>query len=140
MPFDATVPMILVFSDQSSSRLIYTLNFIFNARGLHYELTEHKDTFIASQQQKFNYSHQTFDGIPQIIPCGLLNEQGIVSLSLQKTAFRNLEILSFNQTPDILASIFFVLSRYEEYWETERDAHNRYQAASSIQHQYGLLK
>jgi hypothetical protein len=140
MPFDATVPMILVFSDQSSSRLIYTLNFIFNARGLHYELTDHKDTFIASQQQKFNYSHQTFDGIPQIIPCGLLNEQGIVSLALQKTAFRNLEILSFNQTPDILASIFFVLSRYEEYWQTERDAHNRYPAASSIQHQFGWLK
>jgi len=132
--------MILVFSDQSSSRLIYTLNFIFNARGLHYELTDHKETFIASKQQKFNYSHQSFDGIPQIIPCGLLQEQGIVSIALHKTSFRNLEILSFNQTPDILASIFFVLSRYEEYWETERDAHNRYPAASSIQHQFGWLK
>jgi hypothetical protein len=140
MPFDAKALMIIVFSDQSSSRLIYTLNFIFNARGLHYELTDHKETFVASKQQKFNYSHRSFDGIPQIIPCGLLKEQDILSIALHKTSFRDLEILSFNQTPDILASIFFVLSRYEEYWETERDAHNRYQAVSSIQHQFGWLK
>jgi hypothetical protein len=47
--------------------------------------------------------------------------------------------LSFNETPDILASIFFVLSRYEEYWIGERDAHDRFPAVCSIQSVYGWL-
>ena len=41
--------------------------------------------------------------------------------------------------PDLLAAIFFCLSRYEEYAASERDAHGRYPAAVSHALRHGYL-
>ncbi len=40
---------------------------------------------------------------------------------------------------DILASTFFMLSRWEEYVSPERDAHNRFPAKSSIAYKFAFL-
>ena len=42
--------------------------------------------------------------------------------------------------PDLLAAIFFCLSRYEEYQEAERDAHDRFPAAASHALRHGYLE
>ena len=41
---------------------------------------------------------------------------------------------------DAFAMIFYLVSRYEEYTETERDKHGRFQAKSSIAYKYDFLK
>ena len=131
--------MTLIFVEQVTNRLRYTLDFIFNARGLDYELTTDITHFTAANTTKFNYSNLSFEGIPTVIPCSLLFDEGIDAIALDKVCFEDLEIMSFNQIPDLLASIFFVLSRYEEYWKGERDAHDRFPAACSMQSVYGWL-
>lgn len=131
--------MILIFVEQVTNRLRYTLDFIFNARGFNYELTTDITHFTAANARKFNYSNRSFEGIPTVTPCNLLFDEGIDAIALDKVCFEDLEIMSFNQIPDLLASIFFVLSRYEEYWVSERDAHDRFPAVCSMQSVYGWL-
>jgi hypothetical protein len=131
--------MTLIFVEQVTNRLRYTLDFIFNARGLGYELTTDITHFTAANATKFNYSNRSFEGTPTLTPCTLLFDEGIDAIALDKVDFEELEIMSFNQIPDLLASIFFVLSRYEEYWVSERDAHDRFPAVCSMQSVYGWL-
>lgn len=131
--------MTLIFVEQVTNRLRYTLDFIFNTRGLGYELTTDITHFTTTNATKFNYSNRSFEGIPNVTPCTLLFDEGIQPLVLDKVRFLDLEIMSFNHIPDLLASIFFVLSRYEEYWITERDAHDRFPAVCSMQSVYGWL-
>lgn len=131
--------MTLIFTERITNRLSYTLDFIFKARGLSYELTTDAARFSTSDSTKFNYSNRSFEGIPTVTPCTLLFDEGIQPLVLDKVRFLDLEIMSFNHIPDLLASIFFVLSRYEEYWITERDAHDRFPAVCSMQSVYGWL-
>ncbi len=132
--------MTLIFVEQVTNRLRYTLDFIFSARGLGYELTTDITHFTTENSTKFNYSNLSFEGIPTLTPCTLLFDEGIDSIAVEKVGFEDLEIMSFNQIPDLLASIFFVLSRYEEYWVSERDAHDRFPAVCSMQSVYGWLQ
>jgi len=131
--------MTLIFVEQVTNRLRYTLDFIFNTRGLGYELTTDFTHFTTTNATKFNYSNRSFDGIPTVSPCTLLFDEGIQPLVLDKVRFLDLEIMSFNQIPDLLSSIFFVLSRYEEYWISERDVHDRFPGVCSMQFIYGWL-
>lgn len=131
--------MTLIFVEQVTNRLRYTLDFIFNTRGLGYELTTDFTHFTTTNATKFNYSNRSFDGIPTLTPCTLLFDEGIETIAIDKVPFAELEIMSFNQIPDLLASIFFVLSRYEEYWISERDEHDRFPAVCSMQSVYGWL-
>lgn len=132
--------MTLIFVEQVTNRLRYTLDFIFTSRKLGYELTTDASQFRTATSTKLNYSNRSFEGIPCINPSTLLFEEGIKPIALDKVRFETLEIMSFNQIPDLLASIFFVLSRYEEYWVSERDAHDRFPAHCSMQSTYGWLQ
>ncbi len=132
--------MTLIFVEKITTRLCYTLDFIFQARGLSYKLITDANKFSSTNATKLNYSNRSFQGIPSIFPCPLLFEEDIKTIALDKAPFEDLEILSFNQIPDPLASIFYVLSRYEEYEKSERDAHDRFLAYASIQSAFGWLK
>jgi len=131
--------MTLILVDQITARLTYTLDFVFTARGLAYNITTEVAAFIEFTGTRLNYSNKQIDQTPTIIPSDLLFSKGIERISLEKAEFDLSEMLSFNQTPDILASIFFVLSRYEEYWEITLDEHGRFPASLSIQSVYGWL-
>lgn len=131
--------MTLILVDQISSRLTYTLDFVFTARGLPYKITTEVAEFIEFKGTRLNYSSKQLDQTPAIIPSDLLFSNDIQHISLDKAEFDLTEILSFNQTPDILASVFFVLSRYEEYWKITLDEHGRFPASLSIQSVFGWL-
>ncbi len=131
--------MTLIFVEQLTKRLQYTFDFVFNARGLSYELTSDLTYFSTSNQQKFNYSAHFIPNVPTLIPCSLLFEEEIHPISLDKVTMDDIEFMSFNKSPDLVASIFFVLSRYEEYWKVERDEHNRFPALCSMQSVFGWL-
>ena len=131
--------MTLIFVEQLTNRLKYTFDFVFNARGLSYELTTDLTYFSTSNQQKFNYSGHSIPNVPTLVPCSLLFEEAIHQISLDKVTMDDIEFMSFNDCPDLVASIFFVLSRYEEYWKVERDEHDRFPALCSMQSVFGWL-
>ena len=132
--------MIEIFVDQISERLIYTLDFVFNERNLEYKLNNDFLSFENSTLPKFNYSERYFENIPQMIPATLLFDEAIFVYALEKSIFEKEECLSFNRTVDPLASIFYVLSRMEEYTNNREDAHERFSAKYSIQFEYKWLE
>lgn len=132
--------MLLIFVDKISERLIYTLDFIFRDRGIRYELTNDWVYFSGGEGHKLVYSDRFSEGKLQIIPATLLFDEAIFPYALDKAVFFNEECLIFNHVCDPLASVFFVLSRYEEYIVKQRDEHERFEARNSIQARFGWLE
>ena len=131
--------MIEIFVEQISERLIYTLDFVFKERGLEYKLTNDYLSFENSLFPKFNYSERYFEGILQMKPAEVLFDEVVFMYATEKSKFEAEECLSFNRITDPLASIFFVLSRMEEYTNLREDEHGRFAASYSIQYEYGWL-
>lgn len=132
--------MLEIFVDQISERLIYTLDFVFGDKGISYKLNNDFYTFQLSTHQKLNYSEREFENIPQIIPATILFDEAIFIYALDQGVFQNEICLSFNKIVDPLASIFYVLSRMEEYNHAKDDEHGRFKAKNSIQHKFGWLE
>jgi hypothetical protein len=131
--------MTYVFSEQPSPRLIYTLDFIFSARGLTYQCTSDWETFEAIKGPKLNYSEREASDALNLTPSALLFENDVRNYAIDQFEIDLGEVISFDGVPDMLASMFFVLSRYEEYWETDRDRHDRFQGTESLQSLFGWL-
>lgn len=131
--------MIKIFVEQISERLIYTLDFVFNERGLKYELTNDPSRFQADQGTKLNYSERYFDEVHQLLPSTLLFDEEVLIYDVHSGRFENADCLAFNRVVDPLASIFYVLSRMEEYTTTLEDEHGRFPAKASVLSKYGWL-
>jgi hypothetical protein len=121
--------MLLIFSEHTSNRFIYVLDFIFKSKGIHYTVTNSISHFEQSQTIKINYSENQLNANLSIIPQGILFESGIKS---------NYEIQYFednwliNGYDDVFSIIFYFLSRYEEYIYNEKDIHDRFSAKHSF--------
>lgn len=128
--------MVLVLVDDISARIQYTFDFIFKMRGVEYILVESIDTFNDFQGAKLNYSKQKCsDGI-SFTPSGLLNETGIWNGNLVKVKIESVDCLSFNGNKDLVASVFYVLTRMEEYNCYSYDDHDRFPFSHSILKKY----
>ena len=128
--------MVLVLVDDISARIQYTFDFIFKMRGVEYTLVESIDTFNDFQGAKLNYSKQMCsDGI-SFTPSGLLNETGIWNGNLDKVKIESVDCLSFNGNKDLVASVFYVLTRMEEYNCYSYDDHDRFPFSHSILKKY----
>ena len=128
--------MVLVLVDDISARIQYTFDFIFKMRGVEYTLVESIDTFNDFQGAKLNYSKQKCsDGI-SFTPSGLLNETGIWNGNLVKVKIESVDCLSFNGNKDLVASVFYVLTRMEEYNCCSYDDHDRFPFSHSILKKY----
>tara|TARA_B110000285_G_scaffold110571_1_gene125555 strand:- start:615 stop:1883 length:1269 start_codon:yes stop_codon:yes gene_type:complete len=128
--------MVLVLVDDISARIQYTFDFIFKMRGVEYTLVESIDTFNDFQGAKLNYSKQKCsDGI-SFTPSGLLNETGIWNGNLVKVKIESVDYLSFNGNKDLVASVFYVLTRMEEYNCYSYDDHDRFPFSHSILKKY----
>ncbi|MEJ6755456.1 MAG: polysaccharide deacetylase family protein [Crocinitomicaceae bacterium] len=128
--------MVLVLVDDISARIQYTFDFIFKMRGVEYTLVESIDTFNDFQGAKLNYSKQKCsDGI-SFTPSGLLNETGIWNGNLDKVKIESVDCLSFNGNKDLVASVFYVLTRMEEYNCYSYDDHDRFPFSHSILKKY----
>ncbi len=127
----------LIFVENIKSRLTYTLDFIFKERDLNYELTLDKKYFLGSKSPKFNYSRETFDeGIVSMIPSSILFRKGVYNFSINKNLFHNEECLTINEKTDPFASIFYILTRYEEYNSTLLDQHGRHEGKNTVLYRF----
>ena len=128
-----------VLADKITNRLVYTLDFVFKSRGVDYTLITDVVEFRNYEGRKINYSSHGTEGVG-IAPSTLLFEEDISTSEIQKSSFGNVECLSFNGINDPFASVFYILTRYEEYTSTNKDAHGRFPYEASILKQFGWIE
>src|SRR3990167_1573009 len=131
----------IVFVDQVTERLQYTFDFVFKQHGLRYELTNDLSVFTTSTEDKFSYSDYPFEGIQVLSPSSLLFDEVInPHLAITKSEWQTTKCLAIDGKTDPFASVFYVISRYEEYTNPKRDKHERFQASESLLFQFGWLQ
>jgi len=133
---------LLIYTDFVSDRLLYTLNFICNDRGVKFKICNDPQRFINEANcAKLNYANFPFTQYyPQLSPAKIIFEDDLKNQSVSKKLFEQLECLSFDEICDPIASIFYVLTRYEEYLSFPADEHDRFSAVHSIQAKYDFLR
>lgn len=130
----------LFYVDEISVRLIYTLDFIFKEHGLAYQLTNDKSVFDSFSGRKIAYSRFEFGHSPVLYPSGLLFEEAYrETVRVEKGTWQEIDCLKFDAVPDPLASVFYVITRYEEYHCKFPDDHGRFTAKESLQSKFGWL-
>ena len=129
-----------IFSDQITTRLVYVLDIVFKDRGISYKLINDAVEFEKVSALKWVYSDRPFESsYLTLSPVDLLFEEDIKTQNWSKKLWRGQEVLAFKNKTDVLASIFYVLTCYEEYLVKERDEHDRVKVKHSLLQQLGWL-
>lgn len=124
--------MILVFAEHITERLRYTFDFVFATRGIPVELTNDPFKFSTSSLLKINYSQLEFSDSIHFESATVLFDEVLFPYFIEKSTFQSVECLAFDRISDPFASIFYVLTRMEEYAHGNRDVHDRFEAKNSI--------
>ncbi len=127
--------MTLIYSVNDHPRLRYTLDLIFNqilTGG--YTLTDKVEEFSNYAGAKIWYAPNPPEGALSFMPSGLLHEEGIRKQRLRWEHLKDMPRLHIGSSGrfDLFASVFFLLSRYEEYIVEKRDRHDRFRLSDSI--------
>lgn len=129
--------MIGIFTLKNSNRLKFVLDFCFKEKGEEYKLISSEEEWRKFEGTKFNYSNATVDCDFEIEPSSLLFESDIDKyLKLELVG----EKLALRGDTDMLGVIFYLLSRYEEYLDHQKDQHGRYTSDQSAQTELGVLR
>jgi hypothetical protein len=131
---------LLVYSKEVGPRLSYIVKVLFHDRA---RITTSKAILWAHEGARINYSTEKIETVFQIIPHGLLTEQGIREQSVTCSQWKDLPV--FFQTNgelpfDLFAAAFYLVSRYEEYLPNEPDQYGRYAHTSSLAYREGFLR
>ncbi|HET8572910.1 MAG TPA: polysaccharide deacetylase family protein [Edaphocola sp.] len=131
----------------AAPRLLYVLHWLFQEQlQLPYKVFYDGIEWLAAEGFKINYSGEKLsDDALQIIPQGLLSESGVKPQVLAVQRWKRHTVLFYNQPGaelpfDLLAAVFYLLSRYEEYLPHRKDRHGRYCAEQSAAGQYRFLQ
>jgi len=132
--------MILIYSDRYSSRLRYSLDFIFHTiLGTSYQLTHDEAAFLQANGARLAYMANPIsaEGLISIRAVELLFEKGLKDQQIAigqhndlKTLFRTSKRYSLPY--DLFAAVFYLVSRYEEYLPHRSDEHDRFLHTESI--------
>ena len=132
--------MLKIYVEQISERLVYTLDFVFRERGLNYQLVNDPVLFMQSDGAGMNLSERIFDDVLQFTPAPILFDEEIIIYDIHSSQFEEEDCLKFNGVTDPLSSIFYVLSRMEEYTTTNEDEHGRFPSNVSVMKRYGWMR
>lgn len=130
-----------IYCKQKSARLSYVLNWLFNERlGIDYTIV-HSPPSDASFF--ISYGAAVAKGIT-IPDSGLLWKTGVSPQIVDNGNWKGIPTLfagaeEYDIPFDIFSAIFFLLSRYEEYYSYVPDKHNRYPATKSVLFKLALL-
>lgn len=137
--------MVLIYSASNSARLHYTCSFIFKEQWqVDFEITADIEKFRQFEGAKINYSDLPVSNNEfRIKPVSILFEKNIQPQTIDcfktdgyKAFFKN-DHTDFSF--DILAAIFYLISRYEEYLPYEKDMYGRYAHKNSLAYKEGFL-
>jgi len=137
--------MILFYSETITERIKYVVHFILKEQmGIDVEIRSDYSYCEESSLCIINYSSKVFTkGTFNILPHGLLKETTIIEQEINCINQHN--YISFFQTEnsdfsfDVFASVFYLISRYEEYLPHQKDEYGRYAHINSIAYKQGFL-
>lgn len=137
---------LLIYTEQSSPRLIYTLNLLVkNLLGLKYELTQNAEEFKEFNGPKFSYSTKPVYDELHFESVKFLFENDIKYQPINFIEWENhvgfFPVYEAGVIPfDLFATAFFMVSRYEEYLPNKKDKYDRYRASQSLNFKAGILE
>ncbi|GAB5418724.1 MAG: hypothetical protein Crog4KO_04810 [Crocinitomicaceae bacterium] len=109
--------------DRITPRIQYTVDFVFQSRGINVDLVVDGEDHQLDYTENGNASYLLYSE----------------NLELHPSFNKELSVLEFKGKADYLASIFYVLTRMEEYTSPDKDQHDRFTASQSILSKYNLL-
>lgn len=138
--------MILIYTHTITSRVTYTMDLVFESiLGIAYKLTDNKKEFEEYKLPKIAYTSSLMNVEVFIQSDSLLFETDIKQV-IPSAEIKYIDFPKFfksNTTDflgyDLLAMVFYFASRYEEYLDSEKDKHQRFQAENCIAYQYNCL-
>ena len=135
---------VLVFSHSVTPRLQYVIDFLSQYYGLPFKLISDEERYIQSKDKcKINYGYHSLDPTEIFIHShALLSESSVRQVKIEcfeknvgitegysyKVFFKTEGDLGF----DLLAAIFYLLTRYEEYLPHKKDIYGRYAHENSV--------
>jgi hypothetical protein len=128
----------LIYSKYQSPRLKYVLNFIFGeVFRTKYLLTQNVEEIESHNGCRIAYTEDSIEGAFHIPVSGLLYEDTARSMVPEISSIDNFKILFPVQGKaelqyDVFASVFYMISRYEEYLPFDADRHGRFEASCSL--------
>jgi hypothetical protein len=136
--------MILVYSDNITPRLKYTLDLIFReVLQAPYLVTDDYKLFLQSNATRVNYTNRPIENTFHLAPAGLLEESEISEQTIHTATWQDLPVLFADNNPeipfDLFSAVFYLVSRYEEYLSFQPDKHKRFEADQSIAWKNGFL-
>jgi hypothetical protein len=96
--------------------------------------------FQQTDEVKLNYSTKSLENCVEINPATVLFDTGIFPYSISENRFEDEFCFTFDNIVDPFSSVFYVLTRMEEYVNNKRDEHDRFAAKYSLLYQYGILQ
>ena len=133
----ATEPKVIIFIKDITNRFKFTCDFIFKqSLKINYIITDNETEFLQSVLAKINYSDKAFDNSAKVVPHGLLSETEIRKIKIEHIK-RDGTIRFFNTSEDgfgydIFTSVFYFISRYEEWLPYFGDKHGRFEPRATI--------
>ncbi|MFO8128647.1 MAG: polysaccharide deacetylase family protein [Bacteroidales bacterium] len=137
--------MVRILTQGASPRLTYTLELLFKQLlGLDYEIVAGERESLSPGNAWINYTPGYIRGMMNIHPHDLLFERGIRDVQVAATKWGDIPVLfpvskRADMPFDPLAMIFYLVSRYEEYHDRERDKHGRFRPEDSLAFRHGFL-
>lgn len=136
---------LLIYSEKITPRLLYTCRVIFeHVTPCVYRCTDSAEQFVRYPGPKINYSpNRTLGGI-WIYPARLLFSTELFEQEVRCTYHPVCGTEMFHDACseicfDVFASVFYMVSRYEEYLPHIRDAHGRFIPSESVAGKNGFL-
>lgn len=136
---------IILYIPGSTSRTAYAVHEIFRRCGdIQVQVTENETDYLNSDVAvKLHYSNKDLPGYP-IFRSGFMDETGIRHGFIPSAASIDGVFCLFpdenRQRFDLLAMVFWCLTRYEEYQPFTADKHGRFHAPASLLFQQGVLE
>jgi len=137
--------MLLIYIPENSGRCQYILELIFRQElGIEYRIvTDHK-LFNLHREEKINYSNSRLPDSFFINAATLLFEKRIKKQEINVTQKDQVKVLFPNEDCDlgfdIFSSVFYMVSRYEEYLPFTPDRHGRFKACDSLAFKHNFLQ
>ena len=134
----------LVYSPLITPRIQYVFHYLEEKMQLNFDLTESYDRYQNDPTPKINYSSDPISPKEfHIVPCGLLTEKGIKQQEITVQTLNNLSVFFTTKCPlgfDLPAAVFYLISRYEEYYPFTPDKYGRYPHQDSLAYKGEFLQ
>lgn len=137
--------MLLIYIQKNSPRFLYIVKHIFNnLLNIDFEITLSLEEFQKSDKPKISYAENRIENELFIKSSHFLYERGIFKPNLEKSLWKGIPCFFLTEKADIpfdiFSASFFLLSRYEEYYASEKKEYKTYDFQESTAFKFDFLE